>query len=70
VAAPEPGGPGWQNAQSQWLEPAVAALKSGRLNQLLLSAANRRCTLTRAGLRRFWRRSRPWSEHFASAPWK
>ena len=64
VAAPEPHSAEWPAAQVRWLEPAVAALKSGRIDQLTLSAADRSFRVTASNLRRFWRRDRAWREHF------
>ncbi len=65
VAAPAPDSATWQIAERQWLEPAVAALRSGHLERLLLSGADRCYTVRAPSLRRFWRRERPWGEHFA-----
>jgi hypothetical protein len=64
VSAPEPNSAAWPDAEVRWLEPAVAALKSGRIDQLMLSAADRRFRVTASRLRRFWRRDRAWHEHF------
>jgi hypothetical protein len=64
VSAPEPQSADWPAAQRLWLEPAVAALKSGRIDQLVLCAADRSFRLTASNLRRFWRRDRAWREHF------
>ncbi|NOX77259.1 MAG: hypothetical protein GXP17_11750, partial [Gammaproteobacteria bacterium] len=57
----------WQQAmtqwQSQWLEPLLAALRRGDISQLTLYPADGRCfSLTRAGLKRWWRRRRPLAE--------
>jgi hypothetical protein len=65
VVAPAPGSADWPAAESQWLQPAASALKSGQLARLILSAADRCFTLRRSNLRRFWRRARPWSEYLA-----
>lgn len=62
VSAPEPHSAEWPAAQVRWLEPAVAALKSGRIDQLTLSAADRSFRVTASNLRRFWRRDRAWRE--------
>jgi hypothetical protein len=64
VVAPRPDSAEWPAAEAQWLKPAVTALKSGRLKRLLLSGADRCFTIRAANLRRFWRRDRPWTEHF------
>jgi hypothetical protein len=64
VSAPKPGSSAWPAAQSRWLEPAVAALKSGQLSELLISGADRCFRVRASNLWRFWRRDRPWNEHF------
>ena len=47
------------NLERDWLAPALAALKSGGLDVLRLYPGNNRVyEITRAGLRRFWRRRR------------
>ncbi|MGB5733933.1 MAG: phosphoglycerate mutase [Thiohalocapsa sp.] len=47
-------------ALDQWLGPALAALRAGRLDEIVVDACNgRRWSLSRADLRRFWRRPRP-----------
>ncbi|HEX3951121.1 MAG TPA: hypothetical protein VHW95_14790 [Steroidobacteraceae bacterium] len=60
-----PGTDRWHDAESRWLNAAVQQLKIGRIAQLRLSAEDRCLTLTARGLRRFWRRKRPWWEFFA-----
>jgi hypothetical protein len=65
VAAPSPGSAEWLAAETQWLQPAVSGLKSGRLTRILVSAADRCFTVRSSSLRRFWRRQRPWNEYFA-----
>lgn len=59
-----PGSDQWPVVESRWLRPAVAALRAGRIQRLHISAAQRCFTVTGAGLRRFWRRARPWWESF------
>ncbi len=60
-----PGTSAWQEVEERWLVPAVQDLKAGRLEGIELSAG-RRCVRLRArGLKRFWRRARPWWESFA-----
>ncbi|HEY2779952.1 MAG TPA: hypothetical protein VGI90_04210 [Steroidobacteraceae bacterium] len=62
------GGPGderWHDIESRWLKAAVARLRAGRISQLQLSAEECCFTVTARGLRRFWRRSKPWWEFFA-----
>jgi hypothetical protein len=51
--------------QMQMLEPAVESLKTGRIERLFLSAADRCFSIRASNLKRFWRRARPWREHFA-----
>ncbi len=66
IIAPQiPGSDEWREAESRWLKPAVAQLRSGRLSQLHLSAAGRCYSVTRGQVLRFWRRARPWWESFA-----
>jgi hypothetical protein len=65
VIAAEPGAPEWGEIESCWLEPSVADLRAGRIAHLLLSAGDRRFSVSRRGNRRFWRRSRPWWEYFS-----
>jgi hypothetical protein len=50
--------------QTAMLEPAVAALQAGRIELLKLSAADRCFSIRASHLKRFWRRARPWQEHF------
>ena len=64
VCAQQPGSRGWLEVEQRWLEPAVAALKSGRIKRLQLSAADRRFTVAKRPTLRFWRRPRPWWESF------
>jgi hypothetical protein len=64
VVAPRPDSAEWPAAEAQWLEPAVTALRSGRVQRLLLSGDDRCFTIRAVNLRRFWRRDRPWPEHF------
>jgi hypothetical protein len=64
VAACAPGSIQWQAVESRWLRPAIDRLRARRISRLLISAADRCFTVTARGLRRFWRRSRPWWESF------
>jgi hypothetical protein len=59
-----PGSDEWAQAESQWLKPAAARLKSGRISSLELSAGAVSYRLTKRGAWRFWRRARPWWESF------
>jgi hypothetical protein len=59
-----PGDARWPEAESRWLQAAAAQLRAGRISQLHLSAEERCFTVTARGLRRFWRRSKPWWEFF------
>ena len=49
-----------RHIDTAWIEPALAALRRGRLTEVTVSAIDRHRTVsvttTRAGLRRFWRR--------------
>ena len=65
AAAYAPGGEQWHDLETRWLRPAIDKLRAGRLSRLQLSAEDRCFTVTARGLRRFWRRSRPWWESFA-----
>jgi hypothetical protein len=66
IIAPQiPGSDEWREPESRWLKPAVAQLRSGRISQLYLSAAERCYSLTVPQLRRFWRRGKPWWDSFA-----
>lgn len=64
VVAAAPGAAGWDEAQSAWLQPALAAVRSGLVASLSLSLGMRRYELGRASAWRWWRRSRPWWECF------
>lgn len=64
VCAEQPSSPGWPEVEARWLEPATAALKSGRIGRLVLSAGDRRFAVERGIHWRFWRRPRPWWESF------
>jgi hypothetical protein len=65
VTSEDPGGAGWNDMERRGLQPASAALRSGRLSQLEISAGDRCFTVTARSQRRFWRRSKPWWESFA-----
>jgi hypothetical protein len=64
VCAEQPGSNEWLEAERRWLLPAVAALRSGRLKRLELSAADRRFSVGKGPNLRFWRRPRPWWESY------
>lgn len=64
VAGCVPGSDEWRAVESRWLRPAAAKLRARRLSQLQISAADRCFTLTPGGVRRFWRRTKPWWESF------
>jgi hypothetical protein len=55
-----PGTPAWRCAEESWLAPALADLKSGRLRRIDLSIGKRCFSVSARGLRRFWRKTRPW----------
>jgi hypothetical protein len=59
-----PGSEPWQALESRWLRPALIELRARRIERLQLSAADRCFTLTARGLRRIWRRRKPWWESF------
>lgn len=59
-----PGSERWLEAESRWLEPASRQLKTGKLSQLKISAQDRCFTVSAGGMRRFWRRGKPWQESF------
>jgi hypothetical protein len=59
-----PGSDQWQAVETRWLHPAADKLRTRRISRLLISAADRCFTVTSRGLRRFWRRSKPWWESF------
>ena len=65
----------WRNEvvslDATWIEPMLAALRSGRIAALTLVACNCDCLLeaklTRSSLRRFWRRAQPLAHYAATA---
>ncbi len=57
-----PGSPAWPSAEDHWLIPAFDDLKAGRLSTIVLSAGDRCVSVSARGLRRFWRKARPWWE--------
>jgi hypothetical protein len=65
VIAAEPGAAEWHEIESHWLEPALIDLRAGRIAHLLLSAGDRRLSVSRRASRRYWRRRRPWWEFFS-----
>jgi hypothetical protein len=64
IVADLPGSAAWREAESTWIVPALAALRSGRIATLDLSAGSRRYRLTARWRWRLWRRTRPWWEFF------
>jgi hypothetical protein len=63
VTVPDwPGSPAWRDVEQNWLGPALADVRAGRLASIELSARRRCRRLNARALRRFWRRSRPWWE--------
>jgi hypothetical protein len=60
-----PGSDAWRGAESQWLKPAVAQLRSGLISRLDLSAGARCFSVSARASLRFWRRRKPWWEWFA-----
>ena len=66
IVVPEaPGTDAWRDAESHWLGPAIAQLRSGKISRLDLSAGTRCFSVTARASRRFWRRAKPWWEFFA-----
>ena len=62
-----PGSEAWAALETDWLAPAVLALRRGRAERLTLSAGDRLWHV-RAGRRlRFWRRSVPWWQSLDAA---
>jgi hypothetical protein len=59
-----PGSDQWPAVESRWLQPAIDKLRTRRIERLRISVADRCFTVTARGLRRFWRRRRPWWESF------
>jgi hypothetical protein len=59
-----PGSDHWHDVESRWLRPAADKLRAGGTSRLHISAHERCFTVTARGLRRFWRRSKPWWESF------
>jgi hypothetical protein len=64
AAGSAPGSDRWPEVETRWLLPALDKLRTRRIERLQLSAADRCFTVTARGLRRFWRRTRPWWESF------
>ncbi|HEY5068695.1 MAG TPA: hypothetical protein VII37_02875 [Candidatus Acidoferrum sp.] len=64
VAGCVPGSDQWHEVESRWLHPAMIKLRARKIQRLQVSAADRCFTLTVRGLRRFWRRRKPWWESF------
>lgn len=59
-----PGDSSWREAESRWLKSASEQLKGGKLSELKVSAGDRCFTVSARGMRRFWRRAKPWQESF------
>jgi hypothetical protein len=57
-----PGTPLWCDAEARWLAPALADLRAGRLQSIVISAERRCMGLNGRALGKFWRRARPWWE--------
>lgn len=67
VCVAQPGSEMWPEVEQRWLAPALAALRSGKIRRVDLSAAERRFTVGRAPNLRFWRRPQPWWQSFETA---
>jgi hypothetical protein len=52
------------DAERHWLERSIAEWRAGRVERLDLSAGSRCVSVEARGRWRFWRRARPWWEHF------
>ena len=63
-----PGSPAWHRAEECFVAPALADLRSRRLDRIELSAGQQTFRLRARGLARFWRRARPWWEMLAAVP--
>ncbi len=59
-----PGSVEWSDRERRWLVPALAALHSGRIKEIKLSAGGRSFSVDARSRLRFWRRRRPWNECF------
>lgn len=59
-----PGSEGWSDCERRWLLPALAALHSGRIKEIKLSAGGRSFSVDARSRLRFWRRRRAWNECF------
>jgi hypothetical protein len=60
-----PGTPEWDRAEARWILPALAGLRTSRSARVVLSAGERRYSLSARARWRWWRRPRPWWEYFA-----
>jgi hypothetical protein len=60
AATSAPGDLPLQRIDRDWLLPALDALRSGAISQLRVHAGAVVVTLRASGMRRFWRRQRPW----------
>lgn len=59
-----PGSGQWAEVEQRWLEPVSAALRSGAIKQVTVSAVDREVSVEIGVSWRFWRRPRPWWESF------
>ncbi len=66
VCADRPGSTTWPDVERDWLAPAMAALRAGRIECLTLSTGGLRFEVDKRSGWRFWRRPRPWWESFES----
>lgn len=64
VLKDSPGTAEWQDIDTRWILPALAALRAGRISQLQISAADRCFSLSPLATWRVWRRTRPWWQYF------
>ena len=63
VIADAPGSAAWNGAESTWLQPALAAVRAGRMRQIDVSIGKHSFIVRRGWSWRRWRRVRPWWEY-------
>ena len=66
VCESAPGALSWPEEERRWLQPALAALRAGRIESLALSMGDVRFDVQPGWRLRFWRRATPWWESFES----
>lgn len=63
VITDAPGSAAWNGAESTWLQPALAAVRAGRMRQIDVSIGKNSFIVRRGWSWRRWRRVRPWWEY-------